>query len=85
MAINKSNENTRVAKLLAMSTDDVKLLCSVGINNPAIHKQFANEEAINWDYAVAAGLISWDDAQWIKTHVNEEDNNENNNEDNTNS
>ena len=88
MAIDKSKENTRIADLLAMSEDGLKLLCSVGINNPAILKQFMNEgaeaevegneseetnSAFKWEYAAAAGLIDWDDVTWIKEHINEEE------------
>ena len=53
MAIDKSKENTRIAKYLAMSAADVHLLCSVGINNPAILKQF-QDDTFKWEYAVAA-------------------------------
>ena len=73
MAIDKSKENTRIADFLAMSTEDLELLCAVGLNNPAINKQFASEEAFKWEYAAAAGLISWDDVKWIKENVNEEE------------
>ena len=45
MAIDKSKENSRIEELLAMSEDDLKLLCSVGINNPAMLKQFMSEGA----------------------------------------
>lgn len=73
MAIDKSKENTRIADLLAMSTEDVKIKMMVGIDNPSILKQFAADEEINWDYAVAAGLLEKSDVEWIKEHVNEEE------------
>lgn len=91
MAIDKSKENTRIAKLLAMSEEDLKLLCTKGIENPMILKQFLAEgpaaesdgeseseseetnTVFKWEYAVAAGLIDWDDAKWIEEHVDEEE------------
>ena len=73
MAIDKSKENSRIADLLAMSTDAVKTKIMVGIDNPSILKQFVADEGMNWDYAVAAGLLEKADAEWIKEHVNEEE------------
>lgn len=89
MAIDKSKENTRIAKYLAMSEEDLKLLCTKGIDNPMILKQFLAEDSVaesdgeseseetntvfKWEYAVAAGLIDWDDAKWIEEHVDEEE------------
>lgn len=73
MAIDKSKENTRIADLLAMSTDAVKTKIAIGIDNPAIYKQFIADEGMNWDYAVAAGMIEKSDAEWIKEHVNTEE------------
>lgn len=70
MAIDKSKENTRIAKYLAMSAADVHLLCSVGINNPAILKQF-QDDTFKWEYAVAAGLLEESDVEWIKEHAND--------------
>lgn len=69
--MDKTKENTRIATLLAMSEDAVKTKMAVGIENPAIYKQFIAEEELNWDYAVAAGLLSEDDVKWIKENVNE--------------
>ena len=89
MAIDKSKENTRIAKYLAMSEEDLKLLCTKGIDNPMILKQFLAEgpaaesdgeseseseetnTVFKWEYAVAAGLIDWDDAKWIEEHAND--------------
>ena len=76
MAIDKSKENSRIADLLAMSTDAVKTKIAVGIENPSIYKQFVEDEEMNWDYAVAAGLLEESDVEWIKEHVNEEDSEE---------
>ena len=72
MAIDKSKENSRIADLLAMSTDAVKTKIAVEIDNPSIYKQFVADEGMNWDYAVAAGLLEKADAEWIKEHVNED-------------
>ena len=71
MAIDKSKENSRIANLLAMSADAVKTKMMVGIDNPSILKQFVADEEMNWDYAVAAGLLEKSDVEWIKEHVNE--------------
>lgn len=76
MAIDKSKENGRIADLLTMSTDAVKTKIMVGIDNPSILKQFVADEGMNWDYAVAAGLLEKSDAEWIKEHVNESDSKE---------
>jgi hypothetical protein len=76
MALDKTKENTRIADLLAMGTEAVKTKMMVGIDNPSILKQFVAEEEINWDYAVAAGLLEKSDVEWIKEHVNEEDSEE---------
>ena len=73
MALDKTKENTRITDLLAMSTDDVKAKMMVGIDNPSILKQFVADEGMNWDYAVAAGLLEKSDVEWIKEHVNEEE------------
>lgn len=73
MAIDKSKENTRIADLLAMSEEAVKTKMMVSIDNPSILKQFVADEEMNWDYAVAAGLLEESDVEWIKEHVNEEE------------
>ena len=73
MALDKVKENTRIADLLAMDTEAVKIKMMVGIDNPSILKQFVADEGMNWDYAVAAGLLEESDVEWIKEHVNEEE------------
>ena len=47
MAIDKSKENSRIADLLAMSTDAVKTKIAVGIENPSIYKQFVEDDGMN--------------------------------------
>lgn len=76
MALDKSKENTRIADLLAMSTEDIQTKIMIGIDNPSILKQCMQDETINWSYAVPAGLLSESDVKWIKEHVNEEDSEE---------
>ena len=66
MAIDKSKENTRIQNLLDMGLDAVKIKTMIGIDNPNILKQFITEEEMNWDYAVAAGLLEESDAQRLK-------------------
>ena len=73
MALDKSKENTRIADLLAMSEDAVKVKIAVGIKNPSIYKQFIAEEGMKWEYAVAAGVLEESDVKWIKEHVNTEE------------
>lgn len=69
MAIDKSKENTRIAKYLAMSPADKNLLCFVGIDNPTILKQLL-ENGFKWEYMIAAGLLEESDVKWIKEHTN---------------
>ena len=79
--MDKSKENVRIAEIKALSADDLNLLITAGINNPAILKQFLAEVAaaaeseeeeeessasVKWEYAVAAGLLDWDDIAKIK-------------------
>lgn len=78
MAIDKSKENTRIQNLLDMGLDAVKIKTMIGIDNPNILKQFITEEEMNWDYAVAAGLLEESDAQWIKEHFNPDEEGEDN-------
>ena len=76
MAIDKSKENSRIQDLLDMGLDAVKIKTMVSIDNPSILKQFMTEEEMNWDYAVAAGLLEESDVQWIKEHVNTDEDEE---------
>ena len=78
--MDKSKENIRIAEIKALSADDLNLLITAGINNPSILKQFLAEVAaaaeseeeeessasVKWEYAVAAGLLDWDDIAKIK-------------------
>ena len=75
MAIDKSKENSRIADLLAMSTDAVKTKIAVGIENPSIYKQFVEDEEMNWNYAVAAGMLEKSDADLMNSYIEEEDEN----------
>lgn len=69
MAIDKSKENSRIADLLAMG-NEVATKIAMGIQNPAIYKQFVGNGGVIWDYAVAAGLLEKADAEWIKNNSN---------------
>ena len=60
------SDTTRIERFLAMDEDDVKKLIAVGIENPEIYEQFVNEEELNWDYAVAAQVVTADEVKWIK-------------------
>ena len=82
MAIDKSKENNRIQDLLDMNLEAVRIKTIVGIDNPSILKRFVAENEMNWDYAVAAGLLEESDAQWIKEHVNTDENEDEEGEDN---
>lgn len=71
--MDKSKENTRIQTLLDMSEEDRKQLVAMGIENPQIYKDFSGAEEFNWDYAVAAKLLTKEDVEWIKENVNEEE------------
>lgn len=73
--MDKSKENTRIQTLLDMNEDDRKVLVAMGIENPQIYKDFSETEEFNWDYAVAAKLLTKEDVKWIKENVNEEETN----------
>ena len=70
--MNISDENTRIAKYLAMDEDDVKKIIAMGIENPQLYSQFLEQDELNWDYAVAAGILTEDDVKWIKENADEE-------------
>ena len=76
--MDKSKENTRVADLIKLSEssniNDLDLKIIMGIKNPAILNDFRAKRTLGlsmFSYAVAAGLIDWDDFKWIKEHINE--------------
>ena len=48
---------------------------AMGLRNPQIFSQFLalDEDAVVWDYAYAAGLISKADADLIKSYIEEEE------------
>jgi hypothetical protein len=69
--MDKSKENTRIADLLAMDTEKVRTKIAMGITNPQIYKDFIESEGLNWDYAVAGGILEEEDVKWIKEHANE--------------
>ncbi len=73
MAIDKSKENTRIARYLAMSGTDKNLLCLAGINNPAILRQFQENNGSEWEYMIAAGLLEKSDVEWIKEYINSQE------------
>lgn len=69
--MDKSKENTRIQTLLDMNEDDRNQLVAMGIENPQIYKDFSEAKEFNWDYAVAAKLLTKEDVEWIKENVNE--------------
>ena len=48
---------------------------AMNLRNPQIYSQFLalDEDAIVWDYAYAAGLISREEADLIKSYIEEEE------------
>lgn len=65
------SDTTRIERFLAMDEEDVKKLIAMGIDNPQIYEQFVAEEELNWDYAVAAQILTADEVEWIKENAYE--------------
>ena len=77
--MDKSKENTRVADLMRLmdldSNNDLETKIFIGIKNPAFINDIREgcTDLMMLHYAVAAGLIDWDDLEWIKEHINDEE------------
>lgn len=56
----------RVDKYSAMSTEALKNVIGMRIENPQIFKEFMASETVDWDYAVAAGILTRADVKYIK-------------------
>lgn len=63
--MNKSKENTRIADFLAMSEENQRLKIAMGIENPQLYKDFIATEEVDYNYAVAAKILSREDVDWI--------------------
>lgn len=63
----------RIEKYTAMSTEALKNVIGMKIENPQLFKEFMSAETVDWDYAVAAGLLTRADVKYIKENINSEE------------
>lgn len=63
----------RIDKYSAMSTEALKNVIGMKIENPQIFKEFMAAETVDWDYAVAAGILTRADVKYIKENINSEE------------
>ena len=63
----------RIDKYTAMDTEALKNVIGIKIENPQIFKEFMSAETVDWDYAVAAGLLTRADVKYIKENINSEE------------
>ena len=64
----------RIDKYTAMDTEALKTVIGMKIENPQIFKEFMSTIDIDWDYAVAAGILTRADVKYIKEEINSEEN-----------
>jgi len=57
----------RIDKYLNMDTEALKNVIGMRIENPQIFKEFMSAETVNWDYAVAAGILTKAEVAFIKS------------------
>ena len=63
----------RVEKYMEMDTEALKTVIGMKIENPQIFKEFMSAIDIDWDYAVAAGILTRADVKYIKEELNSEE------------
>ena len=63
----------RIDKYTAMSDEALKNAIGMKIENPQIFKEFMASETVDWDYAVAAGILTRADVKYIKEEINSEE------------
>ena len=63
----------RIDKYSAMSTEALKNVIGMRIENPQIFKEFMSADTVDWDYAVAAGILTRADVKYIKENINSEE------------
>ena len=63
----------RIEKYKDMDTEALKNMIGMRIENPQIFKEFMASETIDWDYAVAAGILTRADVKYIKEELNSEE------------
>ena len=65
----------KIEDLMAMDVESYQLLLLSKIENRSLLAEFVNSlesDTKNWDYAVAAGLLTRDEVKWIKEKEAEE-------------
>lgn len=63
----------RIDKYKDMDTEALKNVIGMRIENPQIFKEFMSADTIDWDYAVAAGILTRADVKYIKEEINSEE------------
>lgn len=63
----------RIDKYKDMDTEALKNMIGMRIENPQIFKEFMSADTIDWDYAVAAGILTRADVKYIKEEINSEE------------
>lgn len=63
----------RIDKYKDMNTEALKNVIGMRIENPQIFKEFMSADTIDWDYAVAAGILTRADVKYIKEEINSEE------------
>ena len=65
----------RIEKYKDMDTEALKNVIGMRIENPQIFKEFMSADTVDWDYAVAAGILTRADVKYIKEELNSEEEN----------
>ena len=63
----------RIDKYKDMDTEALKNVIGMKIENPQIFKEFMSADTVDWDYAVAAGILTRADVKYIKEEINSEE------------
>lgn len=63
----------KIEDLKAMNNEARKIAIGVKIENPQIFKEFMASDEIQWDYAVAAGVLTKEEVEYIKEEEKEEE------------
>ena len=60
----------RVEKYKDMNIEALRNVIGMKIENPQIFKEFMASRDLDWDYAVAAGILTRADVKYIKEDLN---------------
>ena len=63
----------KIEDLKAMNNEARKIAIGVKIENPQIFKEFMASDEIQWDYAVAAGVLTKEEVEYIKEEESTEE------------